>query len=536
MVGVPQSKGCEACRKQKKSCEGTSIPCVRCKRLKIPCIGRGQQRFKFQDETFRFENGSTQTRPAKKRKAANSDAVPDPALEDSSLANSLVVTSQPLSSALIQIPMSMPTTKVTRLAASFIDQIDPNLDSRWIPPWNFTRLLQVIPSRLGHNDALDASAEAVLAAYQTYRARQHHAPADSSALIQQRCLSQYNRALKALRSCLDDKSQAQSGETLCSTMMLLMFETLMGPINQRVLSHAGGAANIMKARGYSTAKNEFEWNVMLSLRGPVVFQALFSGEMLFTDEEWFNLIKNPTQDEGVMGRTLMTLARIPNLLLRTRGALSKPTVDEAELQKLRQTLRTIRSAHLFDIKELLERLETLEKKHPDPAQRDREVMMLHCAHGRHVATAYSTDMHLLSLLSAVDYPRNPPISRTVRGTSKADLDEWMQLAADRAEEASDLAERVACHRPLGTFYMDYVLKGAYIVAGDRSTQLRILGQIWEYAYDMFGSEAKVDLEQMNEIRDWIAANDLRRKLADAAPDLPSRVQEITEDEFSILTS
>lgn len=161
------------------------------------------------------------------------------------------------------------------------------MDSRFQPPWNFGKLLQIIPTRLGRNPALDASAEAVLAAYSSYRARRPDGSGDVDGVIQQNCLGYYNKAIKALCASLNNAAEAGSSETLCSTMLLLMVEvsslacqhfevvaykhqTLSSPINEQVLRHAGGAAHILKARGYNTAKNDFELKVLLSLRGPVV--------------------------------------------------------------------------------------------------------------------------------------------------------------------------------------------------------------------------------------------------------------------------
>ncbi|EED24246.1 conserved hypothetical protein [Talaromyces stipitatus ATCC 10500] len=49
MPGVPTSRGCDACRKQKKRCDPPEPPakCPRCTRLQILCTGYGVQRYKF---------------------------------------------------------------------------------------------------------------------------------------------------------------------------------------------------------------------------------------------------------------------------------------------------------------------------------------------------------------------------------------------------------------------------------------------------------------------------------------------------------
>ena len=107
----------------------------------------------------------------------------------------------------------------------------------------------------------------------------------------------------------------------------------------------------------------------------------------------------------------------------------------------------------------------------------------------------------------------------------------MKIAAERALQISNLAERMTLHRPLGTFYMEYNLKIAYISAGDRATQLRFLGQLYEYVYDMHGHGAEVDLKELEAMQDWLTASDLRTVQAQRAQNTLDSVQEITDEQF-----
>ncbi|OQD80874.1 hypothetical protein PENANT_c031G07116 [Penicillium antarcticum] len=56
MPGVPSSRACESCRKQKKKCDEVKPTCSRCTRLKVPCIGNGVKRYKFQEPTISISN------------------------------------------------------------------------------------------------------------------------------------------------------------------------------------------------------------------------------------------------------------------------------------------------------------------------------------------------------------------------------------------------------------------------------------------------------------------------------------------------
>ena len=51
--------------------------------------------------------------------------------------------------------------------------------------------------------------------------------------------------------------------------MLTFFQTLTKP-NQSLTSHPEGAARVLKSRGYSGPRDDFESKLLSTLRGPVV--------------------------------------------------------------------------------------------------------------------------------------------------------------------------------------------------------------------------------------------------------------------------
>jgi hypothetical protein len=105
-------------------------------------------------------------------------------------------------------------------------------------------------------------------------------------------LTKYSRALGVLRKYLDDSVKACSSETLAAIMLLLICQVgvyatipmlncysltyiiqgFMGTSGRRFSGHAEGAAQILKARGPIAPRDDFEVEVLMTLRASVVSQ------------------------------------------------------------------------------------------------------------------------------------------------------------------------------------------------------------------------------------------------------------------------
>lgn len=107
------------------------------------------------------------------------------------------------------LPQS-PSNETTTLADAFICTLevkDLRYDLSCYGPF-----LRDIPKRLGSNIALDASVSVLTSAYSSLYTHQRSL----------KTLSNYVKALKALRICLDDPSQAWTADTLCAVYLLLI--------------------------------------------------------------------------------------------------------------------------------------------------------------------------------------------------------------------------------------------------------------------------------------------------------------------------
>ena len=114
-----------------------------------------------------------------------------------------------------QTPRTL-SNSVIRLTGAFIERIDPFIDIKFQLLWSFGDYLADIPCRLGESGALDAAADALVMAH----ARFCVGHLDPDTVL----LAKYSRALRVLRQDLDDPVKAHSSETLCSIMLLTIYE------------------------------------------------------------------------------------------------------------------------------------------------------------------------------------------------------------------------------------------------------------------------------------------------------------------------
>ncbi|KAF4554099.1 Hypothetical protein D9617_5g069750 [Elsinoe fawcettii] len=426
----------------------------------------------------------------------------------------------------------VPDNSLTRMINRFTANLDTDRNSNFQLPWNFGPFLEDVPRRLGHNAALDAATEAVMAAYIAFRGRNGREPSKNNQL----CLRSYGKAVNSLRECLNDH-RASSSETLCSTMMLLIVETLSGLDKEKVLSHAGGAAGILKARGHAKSRNAFEDKILLSLRGPVIMHALFTPEPLFTDAQWEELIINPIEGYGVDGRVLKTLALFPNLLLNTRAAFRQEPIDFDSLLILHAKLKGLHTNHTLNRREVVARFEELDSREPDIKLLPIPMLIMHSHFARQVAVTLSYETLLCLLLSTVcsaELPgRDSGSPGSVDRMSESDTEAWEPLidpylylaqAASASKYLSDLCEKVTQHRPLGTIYMTFVMRVAWVAASSEEARARILEQLRSFAKDMGGPSANLSLEELSALGDYITLRDLRgwRPRSEFMYDVPLR--------------
>lgn len=286
-----------------------------------------------------------------------------------------------------------------------------------------------------------------------------------------------------------------------------------------MLAHAGGAASILKARGAIKARNAFEDQVLLSLRGPVIMHAMLSPEPLFTDQEWEELILNPIEGSGVDGRTMKTFALFPNLLLTARSVFSQDLVDYEKLAAVHTKLEALYAIHTQDTQEVVARFEELDTRQSNVGGLPVSLLILHSHFARQVAIAIAVEAMICVLLSTICSALPPTaisssghVSTTVPDlktqSSAPDPSVYLSQAAKGSAYLSDLADKVIRHRPLGTIYLTWVLRIAYVTASSEEAKSRIYRQLLDYAQDMAGLSVKLDSGELDALGDYLSLRDV----------------------------
>ncbi|KAL5002768.1 hypothetical protein BDV10DRAFT_191152 [Aspergillus recurvatus] len=307
MPGVPSGRGCNQCRKSKKKCDEAKPVCTRCARRGIECVGAGEKRYKFMEEG-----------PAIARKSALTRQ--DSPEDRTEIVGRIAVN---------------PTDSVALLGQRLVAAVKWETSLRYNLAWAFGGYLVLIPRRLGINEALDAAVDALVTAHQTFAARKE---------ITVSSLTKYSRALSALRRCLDSPLTASSSETLCAVSVLLLVQHLLGPSDLRWTGHAEGAAKILKARRSCAPRDNFERILLLSLRGPVLFEGLFNPRIDLTPEEWTELVQNELDARAPEGEMLLNLSRVRDILSRVKtneNGLAGLLILQAEMRSLYTKARKI---------------------------------------------------------------------------------------------------------------------------------------------------------------------------------------------------
>jgi hypothetical protein len=110
--------------------------------------------------------------------------------------------------ALIKVPSNQ-TTTVTHTLVSRLEITDLRYDITC-----YGDFLRHIPARLGRNEALDASADALATTFSTLHMPQGYQTIDA--------LTKYGRAINSLRLCLDNPVKARMPETMCAVYLIMI--------------------------------------------------------------------------------------------------------------------------------------------------------------------------------------------------------------------------------------------------------------------------------------------------------------------------
>lgn len=288
-------------------CDEKQPACSRCLRLNFKCVGSGQQRYKFREEK-RF------ARPKNEKFHIGKDWAVASGQCHSAPPKIIAPATTKLRHMYIHIPPGTPaagpSNELTRLTSAFVKTIKRSTDLRYNLWWSFGSYLEDVPGRLGTSEALDRAVDALTTLHMDFCTRRQ-------ASVE--ALAKYAQALRTMRVHLDDKVHAQSSNTLCAVMVLLVCQIFMGKTNQCWSGHAEGAALILKARKNFGPRDDFETKLFLSLRGSVVSLPSPSTELLQIVYPWIVHTNDATSSSKAF-TTTESASPPPN------GPTSSPTI------------------------------------------------------------------------------------------------------------------------------------------------------------------------------------------------------------------
>ncbi|KAK4499327.1 hypothetical protein PRZ48_009840 [Zasmidium cellare] len=327
----------------------------------------------------------------------------------------------------------LPTTELTLLIAAFLDTIKSSTPVRFNLADTLGPFLRLLPQRLGTNRALDAATSALISVHSGV-CKGQLGDVDTAKL--------YSKGLATLRLCLCIPSEASSIET-----------NFGGFDGQHWTSHCNGAVQLLRLRDGSKSRDEFEDQVLHSLRGSVICEVLFNRETLMNPWKWNDLERLLFPDEPMnvdWQNPVTVLGQIPRFIQMSQ-CIGR---DNDHIEMLRRRIETA-----YNIMKRSESILALQRavQEPDP--------------GLERAAKYACTLSVCCMLNCM--------VRSFR------YDETLIL--QEAEELVDasllLVDEMSAYRPLRASFISLNLYSAWMCTNDSSKKDKLEQAIWQFSSD-----------------------------------------------------
>ncbi|CAI6342052.1 unnamed protein product [Periconia digitata] len=430
MPSGPTSRGCNACRAQKKGCDRQKPVCSRCKRLNLVCVGAGEQRFKFV---------GTDSKPSNSTKLV------------------------PVARTSISPGLDSETTSISSAFIRTLGIGDPSSQLDTITMVN--GLFAQIPRRLGSNKALDTASEALMSSYkfvydrgQIRKARMH-----------------YGRALKELSITLQDPAATRSSNTLCAIYLLLICQNWISKGEMQYGNHMEGVCYVLNAfaetfdwtrpRHTYDNSNNLELVLISILTFPLMVEKIYNPRLNFGP--W---LQKALAWQGPRGKDI----KYPySLGMRNVYQITELVQDPAPHQTAFEIAYDILCE---DISIMGQRLADLSISSDGKSGNEvpQQIRALQFVYGMHYGMMLPFACILNSLLRA--FPSNQFQPKAL----EEDAERFVKASIKLARESNPL-------RPLGTEGIPWVLCFTWALSSDAATQTEIEDLIRMYDSDFMGA-------------------------------------------------
>ncbi|CAH0016674.1 unnamed protein product [Clonostachys rhizophaga] len=161
--------------------------------------------------------------------------------------------------------------------------------------------------------------------------------------------SHYNKALSSLRKSLCDPTEAMSAETLCASICLSWYETMVDRRSSAWLAHSTASADLIQLRGPGVHLTGFDRALLLAHHGLISSHALMQRKPSFMCEPAWIAVVDPTgSDDGHGSHLQLIVEHFQHLdglsLVRNRisDVISTGDYDQSNLAQLTETLKCLR--------------------------------------------------------------------------------------------------------------------------------------------------------------------------------------------------
>ncbi|KAH7080795.1 hypothetical protein FB567DRAFT_595132 [Paraphoma chrysanthemicola] len=344
MVGVPKSTGCFICRKRKIKCDENWPHCLNCNKNGKSCPGP-PARHTFRDLGPRLAtsaaNGAFFEHPQTSGQHLQINAryalkypldqqcrrltqLNEKFAENGSVQHKFRI-SQKDSKTQKRSPRRSSSSTLSPPRSPFLRQPSPSqhhelaralinattTGSSGVRMSVFGPFIREVPSRIGHNPALDAAAAVLVNAHTSLVHKKISMEIVSPQL--------YLRAIKTLQTCLEDPEQGMSANTLCASVLLSLVEALAGPrIGNRYLAHVGGAGRLMELQGPEKYRDSFAKEILRFNRGGIIVTSIYERKPCFlASPEWRDIAFDKTGlsfDDCLHIDLIQHMAELPGIL------------------------------------------------------------------------------------------------------------------------------------------------------------------------------------------------------------------------------
>ncbi|CAK7272489.1 hypothetical protein SEPCBS57363_005155 [Sporothrix epigloea] len=304
MVGVPRSRGCLLCVRRRVRCDEGRPGCAKCATYRVECPGY--------DRSLKFVAGKHQVR----KRGQGRDRRDPSASEGSAIPAATPVLDTGFSAH--QEANCLSSDKPPRGSRGTCNVIVPvffDLSSPWTPPYGIppsprdgraayvNTILEMVnmdqpketlfygswfnqvPDRLGRKLTLD-SAVCSFAMHLLGKSR-----GDKVLVMQSRQL--YGQSLAALQAALNHPVEWRSSETLCTTMVMCLYELFADTSKASTgwLQHSSAVASLIQHRGVSGFVEHWDKAMFFSFRSIIIMNAFFTGRDCFlAKKKWQRLL------------------------------------------------------------------------------------------------------------------------------------------------------------------------------------------------------------------------------------------------------